>query len=125
MKVIPKTDIRFWYDISDGSGIYFYNMKPEQKVFTTVPLSQLSPLKQQAGQQRFDVQYFIRPNLALGGAYWYDDYEVDRLRADLGTLNSLAPANGTIGVFASTIYSGTSIATTPPTPGWLRLTVLW
>ena len=125
LKVIPKTDIRFWYDISDGSGIYFYNMKPEQKVFTTVPLTQLSPLKNKLVNTRFDVQYFIRPNLALGGAYRYDDYGVSDFSLTSSTLNSLAPANGTTGVFANTIYSGYLYRDYTAHTGWLRMTVLW
>ena len=125
MKVIPKTDIRFWYDISDGSGIYFYNMKPEQRVFTTVPLSQLSPLSNKLVNTRFDVQYYIRPNLAVGGAYWYDDYGVTDFALTSTTLDKLAPANGTTGVFASTIYSGYLYRDYTAHTGWVRLTVLW
>jgi hypothetical protein len=125
LKCLPRTNIRLGYDISDGDATYVYNMKPEQKVFTTVPLTQLTPLKNRLTDGRVDVQYFIRPNLALGGAYWYEHYKVDDFGLGPDTINSLAPANGTTGVFASTIYSGYLYRNYRANTGWLRLTVLW
>jgi MtrB/PioB family decaheme-associated outer membrane protein len=125
LKCIRKTDIRLGYDISDGSATYVYNMKPEQKVFTTVPLTQLTPLKNKLNEGRMDVQYYIRPNIAFGGAYWYEMYKVEDFALSEATLNSLAPANATTGVFASSVYSGYLYRNYRAHTGWLRLTVLW
>lgn len=125
LKCLPKTDIRLGYDISDGRATYVYNLKPEQRVFTTVPLTQLSPLKNKLTDGRMDVQYYLRPNLALGGTYWYEDYKVDDFALGAGTLNSLAPANGTSGAFGSTIYSGYLYRNYKAHTGWLRVTFLW
>jgi len=125
LKCLPKTDFRFGYDISDGRATYVYNLKPEQKVFTTIPLTQLSPLKNKLTDARMDVQYYVRPNLALGGAYWYEDYKVSDFALGPDTLNSLVPTNGTNGNFASTIYSGYLYRNYRAHTGWLRLTFLW
>jgi MtrB/PioB family decaheme-associated outer membrane protein len=124
LRIVPKTDVRVGYDLSDGSAFYLYNMKPEQKVFTTVPLAQLSPLKNRLINSRCDVQYYVRPNLALGGAYWYENYDVTDFALSSSTLNSLAPANGT-GVFASAIYSGYLYRNYKAHTGFLRMTYLW
>jgi len=125
LKVIPKTDVRFGYDISDGNAFYVYNMKPEQKVFTTVPLAQLSPSTNKLTNTRFDVQYFVRQNLALGAAYWYENYDVSDFALSSTTLNSLAPANATTGVFSSAIYSGYLYQNYKAHTAFLRMTYLW
>ena len=124
LRLIPRTDVRFGYDISDGNAFYLYNMKPEQKVFTTVPLSQLSPLKNTLISSRFDVAYYVRQNLALGGAYWYEHYDVTDFALSSATLNSLAPATGA-GVFASAIYSGYLYRNYKAHTAFLRMTYLW
>jgi len=125
LKIIPKTDVRFGYDISDGNALYFYNMKPEQKVFTTVPLAQLSPSTNKLTNTRFDLQYYVRQNLALGGAYWYENYDVSDFALSSTTLNSLAPANATTGVFSSAIYSGYLYRNYKAHTAFLRMTYLW
>src|SRR6185369_9940001 len=124
LKCLPRTDIRLGYDLSDGRATYVYSLKPEQKVFTTVPLTQLTPLKNRLNDGRLDVQYFFRPNLAFGGAYWYEQYKVDDFALGPSTLNALAPANSA-GVFASAVYSGYLYQNYRAHTGWLRLTFLW
>jgi MtrB/PioB family decaheme-associated outer membrane protein len=125
LKCLPKTDIRLGYDISDGRATYVYNLKPEQKVFTTVPLAQLAPLKNKLTDGRFDIKYYVRPNLALGGAYGYEQYKVEDFALGAGTLTTLNPVNASNGVFASTIYSGYLYRNYRAHTGWLRLTYLW
>jgi MtrB/PioB family decaheme-associated outer membrane protein len=125
VKCLPKTDIRLGYDVSDGRATYVYNMKPEQRVFTTTPLAQLSPLKNRLTDGRVDVQYFLRANLAIGGVYWYEDYKVEDFALGETTLNSLVPANASNGNFASAIYSGYLYRNYRAHTGWLRVTYLW
>ena len=124
LKTITKTDIRVGYDISDGRATYVYNLKPEQRVFTTTPLRQLSPLKNRLTSGRVDLQYYIRENLAFGGAYWYEGYKVDDFALGPETLNQLNPTNAA-GTFAATIYSGYLYRDYKAHTGWLRMTVLW
>lgn len=126
LKCLPKTDIRLGYDISDGRATYVYNLKPEQTVFTaTAPLVQLSPLKNKLTDGRFDIKYYVRPNLALGAAYGYEQYKVEDFALGAETLTQLNPANGSTGVFANAIYSGYLYRNYRAHTGWLRLTYLW
>jgi MtrB/PioB family decaheme-associated outer membrane protein len=125
LKALPKTDIRLGYDLSDGSASYVYGLKPEQKVFTTIPLNQLSPLKNRLSDAKLDVQYFVRPNVALGGGYWYEKYDVADFALGVDTHSVLNPVNGTTGVFASTIYSGYLYRPYKAHTGFLRMTYLW
>ena len=124
-KALPRTDIRFGFDTSFGDATYVYNMKPDQKVFTTVPLTQLVPLKNNLTNGRVDVQYFVRANLAIGAAYLYERYVVDDFALGAATLYNLAPANGTSGGFASSIYSGYLYQNYRANTAWLRMTFLW
>jgi MtrB/PioB family decaheme-associated outer membrane protein len=125
LKTLPKTNIRLGFDVNDGNATYVYGMKPEQKVFTTIPLTQLAPLKNRITDGKMDVQYFIRPNVAFGGAYWYEKYDVSDFALGDATHGVLNPANGTTGVFASTIYSGYLYRPYRAHTGFLRVTYLW
>ena len=125
MKCLPKTDIRLGFDTSYGDTTYIYNMKPEQKVFTTVPLTQVAPLKNNLTNGRVDVQYYVRANVAIGGTYLYERYVVDDFALGAQTLNSLAPANASNGAFASAIYSGYLYQNYRANTAWLRMTYLW
>ena len=124
-KALPKTDIRLGYDFSDGKATYVYGLKPEQTVFTTVPLQQLQPVKNRLTTGRFDVQHFVRPNVALGVVYLYEEYKVQDFALGPDTINRLDPANATTGVFASTIYSGYLYRPYTAHTWWLRMTYLW
>jgi len=125
LKCVRKTDIRFSYDLSDGNTDYVYSMKPDQKVFTTVPLTQLTPLKNWLTDARVNVMYYVRPNLAVGAIYAYEEYRVEDFSLNTNVLNSLSPVNASNGFFASTIYSGYAYRPYKAHTGWLRMTVLW
>lgn len=124
-KVFPKTDIRLGYDLSDGEATYVYNMKPEQRVFTTTPLRQLPELNNKLTTGRFDVQHFVRENVALGIGYHYEEYKVEDFSLGESTINQLDPRNGTTGVFASTIYAGYLFKPYTAHTWWLRMSYLW
>ncbi|MEO6238830.1 MAG: MtrB/PioB family outer membrane beta-barrel protein [Vicinamibacterales bacterium] len=124
LKFLPKTDARFGLDVSDGRATYVYGLTAEQRIFTTVALAPLSPLKNRLTDGRFDLQYHVRPNLVLGGAYGYEQYKVEDFALGEATLNRLDPVNAA-GVFASTIYSGYLYRDYTAHTGWLRLTYLW
>jgi MtrB/PioB family decaheme-associated outer membrane protein len=125
IKTLPRTDIRLSYDMSDGEATYVYGMKPEQKVFTTTPLRQLAPIENRLTGGKADVQYFVRPNIALGVAYWYEDYKVQDFALGDTTLNRLDARNGSTNAFASTFYSGYVYRPYKAHTGWLRMTYLW
>ncbi len=125
LKAIPKTDIRIGYDLSDGKATYVYTLKPEQRVFTTIPLTQLSPLKNKLTDARVDLTHYVRQNLALGIGYWYENYQVDDFALGASAVGSIVPTNGTSGVFASTIYSGYLYRNYTAHTGFLRMSYLW
>lgn len=117
LRTFPKTDIRIGYDLSDGKATYVYGLPAQQTAFPTTPLAQLSPLKNTLTTGRFDVQYFLRSNLALGVVYWYEEYKVDDFAQGSATLNQLS--------LPSAIYSGYLFRNYTAHTGWLRLTYLW
>jgi hypothetical protein len=126
IKAFPKTDIRFGYDLSDGKATYVYGLPSNQTVFTAAaPLRQLAPVKNRLTGGRADVQYFVRPNVALGVAYWYEEYKVDDFALNDVVINQLNPANAATGNFASTIYSGYLYRPYTAHTAWLRMTYLW
>jgi len=126
LKALPKTDIRLSYDLSDGKAAYVYGLKAEQTVFTLTPLRQLTPVKNRLTTGRLDVEHFVRPNVALGVAYHYEEYKVQdfALGGDV-TLDRLDPVSAATGVFASTIYSGYLYRPYTAHTGWLKVTYLW
>jgi hypothetical protein len=125
IKALPKTDIRLGYDLSDAKATYVYGLPANQTVFTTTPLQQLSPVKNRLTGGRADVQYFVRPNVALGVAYWYEEYKVEDFALNDVVIDRLNPANASTGAFASTIYSGYLYRPYTAHTGWVRVTYLW
>jgi MtrB/PioB family decaheme-associated outer membrane protein len=136
LKTFPKTDIRLSYDLSDGKATYVYGTQPDAPR-VTVPSSspnaetavaipvQLSPVKNKLTGARTDVQYFVRPNIAVGVAYWFEEYKVQDFALDGTIINALSPANASTGIFASTIYSGYLYRPYKVHTGWLKISYLW
>ena len=125
IKALPKTDIRLAFDMSDGEATYVYGMKPEQKVFTTTPLKQLTPLTNRLTGGRMDVRYFVRANVALGVAYHYEEYKVEDFALGTDTIDRLDPKSAANGLFASTLYAGYLFRPYTAHTAWLKMTYLW
>ena len=124
-RVFPNTDVRLAYDSSDGDTTYVYNLRPDQNVFTTTPLRQLTPVKNEHRGARFDVQHFIRANVALGLGYHYEDYKVEDFALGTGTIDRFDPVNATTGAFASTLYTGYLFRPYTAHTWFVRTTYLW
>lgn len=119
LRTIPKMDIRLGYDVSDGDATYVYSLGPTQTVFTgAASLAQLPRLSNRITGGRADVQYFLRPDIALGVVYRFEDYAVRDFALDAGTLRSLS-------VGTTTIYTGYMYRPYTVHTAWLRLTYLW
>ena len=118
LKAIPRTDIRLGYDLSDGKASYVYGLRPDQTVFTTVALAQLAPLRNRLTGGRAEVQYFLRSNIGLGVAYWYEDYDVEDFALNPTTIN-------TLNIGTATLYSGYLYRPYTAHTTSLRLTYLW
>jgi len=124
-RVVRNTDVRLGYDFSDGDTTYVYNLRPDQTLFTTTPLRQLRPIRNEHNGARFDVQHYLRPNLALGVAYHFEDYKVEDFALGSETLDRFDPVNATTGAFASTLYTGYLFRPYRAHTWWIRTTYLW
>ena len=67
----------------------------------------------------------MRPNVAIGVSYLYEEYKVDDFSLDTDTINSLAPKNASNNTFASTIYAGYLFRPYTAHTWWLRAKYLW
>lgn len=118
IKAIPKVDLRFGYDLSDGDAAYVYGQPANQTVFTTTPLAQLPTLSNRLRGARADLQYYLRPDVAVGVVYRYEDYDVRDFALDEGPMSTLVTTT-------STIYTGYMYRPYTAHTGWVRMTYLW
>lgn len=127
MKALPKTDIRLSYDLSDGEATYVYGgpATTNPAIFSTTPLRQLLPVTNKLTDFTADLQHFIRPNIALGFVYLYEEYEVEDFALGTETINAPNPTSAATGLFASTIYSGYLYRPYKGNNFSLRMTYLW
>lgn len=131
-KALPKTDMRFGYDFSDGSATYVYHTRPDAPRVTVpnvesgIPIPvDLTPVNNRLTTGRFDVQHYIRPNVALGVAYHYEEYTVDDFGMGTTTIDRLDPKSAASGLLANTIYAGYLYKPYTAHTWWLRMTYLW
>ena len=136
LKALAKTDIRLSYDLSDGTATYVYQLPSNStivsginygpgNVFAPTPVVQLPALKNRLTDARIDLTHYLRPNIAVGVGYWYEGYAVDDFALNASTTGPLAPANGSTGAFASTIYSGYLYRNYTAHTGFVRMSYLW
>lgn len=134
LKVIQNTEVRFSYDYSKSNGMYFYTTGPAYSPSPTAPgrVAQLPELT--ANESRFsaDLRYFIRRNVAVGVAYWYDDYKVSDFALEppgeafvsgiaRPPIDESQPVDSPVnGIVLSYFYRPYTSHT-----AWVRLTYLW
>ena len=124
-KAIEKTDIRLGYDVSDGNTLYTYGLVPNTTI--AAPLSYNTQPKNKLEVFKLDANYFIRPNVALGAAYWYENWSVADFGLDPGVLNgnivrnpNSNPPNALTG-----FYSGYSNDPYKANTFFVRMRYLW
>jgi len=128
VKTIPKTDIRFGFDLSDGKSTYVYNLGPNStiltgvnygpgNVFNPIPVVRLAPNKTRLTTSRADVRYFVRPNVALGVGYWYEEYRSEDFSLNGTTINQLNLPSAILSGYYYRPYTGQTV--------WLRMSYLW
>jgi len=115
LKVIQKTEIRLSYDLSDGTSNQNYAVTANATIPT--PTQYLLQPKNKIQVAKLDGKYFIRANVALGAALWYEEYSVQDFAFDPATL---APQ-----VLPFAIYTGYTYAPYKATTGFVRVTYLW
>jgi MtrB/PioB family decaheme-associated outer membrane protein len=114
-KAIRRTDIRLSYDLSDGNTNYSFGIRPGASIPTPVQYS-IQP-RNRIDVAKADVQYFIRPNVALGGAFWYEEYKVEDFALDPALIDPLA--------LPSALYSGYAYRPYTARTAFVRMTYLW
>jgi MtrB/PioB family decaheme-associated outer membrane protein len=114
-KAIRRTDIRLLYDMSDGNTNYGFGIRPGATIPTPVQYS-IQP-RNRIDVAKADVQHFIRPNVALGGAYWYEEYKVEDFALDPALIDPLA--------LPSAFYSGYAYRPYTARTAFVRMTYLW
>lgn len=128
IKTIPKTDVRFGFDLSDGKSTYVYNLGPNStiltginygpgNVFNPIPVVQLAPNKTRLTTGRVDAQYFVRANVALGAGYWYEQYRAEDFSLNGTTINQLNLPSAILSGYYYRPYTGQTV--------WLRMSYLW
>ena len=73
LKIVPKMDFRIAYDLSDARSTYVYGLAANT---TIAAPAQLPAVTNALRRATVDARYFLTPHLAVGGVYWYDDYNV-------------------------------------------------
>jgi MtrB/PioB family decaheme-associated outer membrane protein len=114
-KMIAKTDIRLSYDLTDGHSNQDYGVVPNSTLPAPVQYT-LQP-RNKIQVAKLDGKYYIRPNVALGAAIWYEEYSVQDFAFDPA---ALAPQ-----ALPFALYTGYTYAPYKATTGFVRMTYLW
>jgi len=122
VKAIKKTDIRFLYNISDGNTNYIYGLVPTTTL--TTPVQYATQPKNRLDVGKVDAQYFVRANLALGAAYWYEKWKVQDFALDPGISNALIVRNPTSAALTG-FYTGYANEPYTANTFFVRMTYLW
>jgi MtrB/PioB family decaheme-associated outer membrane protein len=122
VKAIKKTDIRFLYDISDGNTNYSYGLVPNTTL--TAPVQYTTQPKNRLDVGKVDVQYFVRENVALGAAYWYEKWKVQDFALDPSVINALIVRNPTNNALTG-FYTGYANEPYTANTFFVRMTYLW
>jgi MtrB/PioB family decaheme-associated outer membrane protein len=72
LKIMPKTEFRIAYDMSDARSTYVYGLAPNTTIATPAPLPEVTNALRRA---TIDGKYFLTTHFAVGGVWWYDDYQ--------------------------------------------------
>jgi len=122
VKAIARTDIRIGYDVSDGATNYTYGLVANTTL--AAPVQYITQPKNRLDVAKVDVQYFVRQNLALGVAYWYEDWTVKDFALDPGIIDALVVRNPTNNALTG-FYTGYSNAPYTANTFFMRMRYLW
>ena len=122
IKAIKRTDIRLSYDISDGNTNYYYGLVANTTLaapvqYTTQPTNRLDV-------GRVDAQYFVRANVALGAAYWYEQWKTQDFALDPAIINNLIVRNPASNALTG-FYTGYANEPYKANTFFVRMTYLW
>lgn len=77
-ELFRNAELRVDYDYSKYNGLYLYDVGPAYSPSPEEPggIAQLPAVTSDEHRVSVDLRYFVRHNIAIGFAYWYDDYDV-------------------------------------------------
>lgn len=133
-QLIRKTEVRLDYDYTRYNGMYVYTTGPAYQPSPDAPggVSQLPELTAREHRATVDLRYFIRSDVAIGVAYWYDNYQVEDFAlgppgeafvqgiARPPIFEDQAPDSPLNGIVLNYVYRPYTSHT-----AWVRLTYLW
>ncbi len=122
VKAIARTDIRVSYDVSDGNTNYVYGLVPNTTL--TAPVQYATQPANRLDVGRVDVQYFVRANIALGAAYWYEQWRVQDFALDPAVIDALVVRNPTNNALTG-FYTGYANEPYKANTVFVRMTYLW
>ena len=117
-----RRDIRLGYDLSDGNTNYTYGLVANTTLPT--PVQYGTQPKNRLDVARVDVQYYIRQNLALGAAYWYENWKVQDFALDPAIINTLIVRNPTSNALTG-FYTGYANEPYKANTFFVRMSYLW
>ena len=113
LRAVAKTDIRYAFDWMDGLNDTTYGLRPDQTIFTSVPLIQLPNASHTMTRSMLDVMYRINRRFGAGASWYYESYDVnDWAWNDCGA--PCANGNGTTSVPPSPTTTLNNITLNPP-----------
>ncbi len=98
LKLLPRTDLHFTYDYSRSHAAYVYRAPAGS---TLAGFVQLPAIRNELRSATAELRFFLSKQLALGGIYWYDDYQVDDFARNPQTIGSLATTGS---LFLGAVY---------------------
>jgi hypothetical protein len=89
-QAIPKTDIRYAFDWSDGLNDITYGLRPDQAIFVPPSsLVQVPDASHEFKRSMLDVMYRVSRRIAVGLGWLYEDYGVDDWAWNPETVNGV------------------------------------
>lgn len=114
LKLWPRTDVRFAYDMSRAESVYIYGLVPN----STLPaVSQLPPVRNTRNRLSADARYSLTRRVGAGLTYWYEKYSVQDYAFNPSTLDSIAQPSFLMLGYLYRPYTANTF--------WGRLTLNW
>lgn len=78
LRALPRTDIRYQFDLMDGVNDLTYGLRPDQTIFIPpAQLLQLPEASHKIKRSMLEVMYYAGRRFGVGFGWLYDDYAVD------------------------------------------------
>jgi MtrB/PioB family decaheme-associated outer membrane protein len=91
LRILPRTDIRWGFDIMDGVNDITYGLRPDQTIFVApAQLRQLPDASHRFRRSSLDVMYQLNRRFGVGFNWFYDDYAVNDWAWSQETVNGLS-----------------------------------